>query len=92
MKRNLFVFAVLLLASMGFATESVDPEIVKACEESCCEDAGGTWDGSICSAADDAYNDCVGDCIEAVSAFSETCCCGSALILLVAGAAVFMQN
>ena len=92
MKLNLFVFAILLLASLGFATDEVDPEIVKACEETCCEDAGGTWDGSVCSGADETYNDCVGDCIEAVSAFTENCCCGTALILLVAGAALFVKN
>ena len=92
MKLNLFVFAVLLLVSLGFATEAVDPGIVEACEEACCEDSGGAWDGYSCSGADDTYYECVSDCLEFTTAFSESCCCPSALILLVAGAAIFVNK
>ncbi len=91
MKMNLLVLLMLLLASAVFA-EAADPEIVKACEETCCEDSGGSWDGYTCDGADETYYDCVSECTETITSFSETCCCGSALILLVAGAAVFVKN
>ena len=86
---NLFILGILLLVSLGFAA---DADMVSACEEACCEDAGGYWDGYSCSGADNTYYQCVSDCTEAMEFFSESCCCGSALILLVAGGAVFMQN
>lgn len=89
MKLNLFVFAILLLVSLGFAQ---DAEIIDACEEACCEDSGGAWDGYSCSGADETYYECVSDCSEFATAFSESCCCPSALILLVAGAAIFVNK
>ncbi len=86
------IFAFLMFASFLFA-QSVD--VIEACQASCCEDAGGTWEGGYCYGADPTYYDCVEDCTAMADIyFGENggCCCGTAFILLLVGGAVVAKQ
>lgn len=70
------------------------------CEQSCCNDAGGTWDSGyeMCDNADYSYYTCLSeDCSQetggSYSPGPSASCCGSAFVMAaVGGGALFLSK
>ncbi len=79
------LLALLGLAPLAFAQSD-------ACERSCCDSNGGTWDSDFgtCEYPSDGYYSCINQC-EGMAGGSVNCC-GSAFILGSIGAALFLSK
>ncbi|MFH0737670.1 MAG: hypothetical protein V1827_03215 [Candidatus Micrarchaeota archaeon] len=74
------ILALLVLAAMPLAFAQT------WCEQSCCENAGGSWDPDYesCDSPDSSYYDCMNSECEGYVGGSASCC-GSAFILAAIG-------
>ncbi|MCI0504240.1 hypothetical protein L0Y65_06050 [Candidatus Micrarchaeota archaeon] len=91
MKTTIFgILALFALAPAAFAQTW--------CEQSCCEENGGSWDSDYeyCSGADSNYYTCMDDYCSTSSyetgtgSSSNVSCCGSGFILAAVGGVAFL--
>lgn len=90
----IFILMLGLFASLSVAQNF---DAYEACEASCCEQSGGTWENGYCENAGPDYYSCVDSCVSMSDFYfgegmDSSCCCGTAFILLLLGGAVVAKQ